>query len=75
MLLEFYNPGVRLPGFWWYHHCGDVLLQMLPVSYAGLALILAGIALMVAEAFSPSFGIFGLVALPHLHWARSCRWT
>lgn len=35
-------------------------LQMLPVSYAGLALILLGIALMVAEAFSPSFGIFGL---------------
>ena len=35
-------------------------LQMLPVNYAGLALILLGIALLVAEAFSPSFGILGL---------------
>ncbi|UPR57034.1 nodulation protein NfeD [Vibrio sp. ED004] len=62
LLLEFYNPGVGLPGV-----LGGICLllamyslQMLPVSYAGLALILLGIALMVAEAFSPSFGIFGL---------------
>ncbi|MEQ9566886.1 MAG: NfeD family protein [Pseudomonadales bacterium] len=34
--------------------------QVLPVSYAGLALILLGIALMTAEAFAPSFGILGL---------------
>lgn len=62
LLLEFYNPGVGLPRV-----LGGICLvlamyslQMLPVSYAGLALILLGIALMVAEAFSPSFGIFGL---------------
>ncbi|MEZ9515886.1 nodulation protein NfeD [Vibrio splendidus] len=62
LLLEFYNPGVGLPGV-----LGGICLllamyslQMLPVSYAGLALILLGIALIVAEAFSPSFGIFGL---------------
>lgn len=62
LLLEFYNPGVGLPGV-----LGGICLllamyslQMLSVSYAGLALILLGIALMVAEAFSPSFGIFGL---------------
>ncbi|MCG9630811.1 nodulation protein NfeD [Vibrio sp. Isolate30] len=62
LLLEFYNPGVGLPGV-----LGGICLllamyslQMLPVSYAGLALILLGIALMIAEAFSPSFGIFGL---------------
>jgi membrane-bound serine protease (ClpP class) len=30
------------------------------VNYAGLALILVGIALMVAEAFAPSFGALGL---------------
>ena len=35
-------------------------LSVLPVSYAGLALLLFGIALMVGEAFSPSFGILGL---------------
>ncbi len=34
--------------------------QVLPVSYAGLALILLGIGLMTAEAFMPSFGIVGL---------------
>jgi membrane-bound serine protease (ClpP class) len=34
--------------------------QVLPISYAGLGLILLGIALMTAEAFAPSFGILGL---------------
>ncbi|WP_064608751.1 NfeD family protein [Photobacterium sp. J15] len=62
LLLEFYNPGVGVPGV-----LGGICLllamyslQMLPVSYAGLGLLLLGIALMIAEAFSPSFGIFGL---------------
>jgi membrane-bound serine protease (ClpP class) len=35
-------------------------LQMLPVNYAGLALILVGIGLMVAEAFTPGFGVLGI---------------
>jgi membrane-bound serine protease (ClpP class) len=35
-------------------------LQVIPVNYAGLALILVGIALMTAEAFAPSFGALGL---------------
>ncbi len=62
LLLEFYNPGVGLPGV-----VGGISLlialyafQLLPISYAGLGLILLGIGLMVAEAMSPSFGIFGL---------------
>ena len=62
LLLEFYNPGVGVPGV-----IGAICLllalyafQALPVSYAGLALILLGIALMTAEAFAPSFGILGL---------------
>jgi membrane-bound serine protease (ClpP class) len=62
LLLEFYNPGVGLPGI-----TGAICLllalyafQTLPVSYAGLGLILLGIALMTAEAFSPSFGVLGL---------------
>ncbi|WP_330959987.1 NfeD family protein [Photobacterium sp. 53610] len=61
LLLEFYNPGVGLPGV-----LGGICLllamyslQLLPVSYAGLGLIILGIVLMVAEAFSPSFGILG----------------
>lgn len=62
LLLEFYNPGIGLPGV-----LGGICLllamyalQMMPVSYAGLALLLLGIALMIAEAFNPSFGILGL---------------
>ena len=35
-------------------------MQVLPVNYAGLALIIVGIALMTAEAFAPSFGALGL---------------
>jgi membrane-bound serine protease (ClpP class) len=38
-------------------------LAVLPVDFAGLALILLGIALMVGEAFAPSFGILGLGGL------------
>jgi membrane-bound serine protease (ClpP class) len=62
LLIEFYNPGIGLPGV-----VGAVSLllamyafQVLPVSYAGLGLILLGIALMTAEAFAPSFGVLGL---------------
>ncbi|KAA1192008.1 nodulation protein NfeD [Pseudohalioglobus sediminis] len=62
LIIEFYNPGIGLPGV-----LGAVCLllalyafQVLPVSYAGLALILLGIGLMTAEAFAPSFGILGL---------------
>ena len=65
LLLEFYNPGGGLPGI-----TGAICLllalyafQTLPVSYAGLGLILLGIALMAAEAFSPSFGVLGLGGL------------
>lgn len=65
LLLEFYNPGGGLPGI-----TGAICLllalyafQALPVSYAGLGLILLGIGLMLAEAFSPSFGILGLGGL------------
>jgi membrane-bound serine protease (ClpP class) len=34
--------------------------QLLPVNYAGVALMLLGLALMVAEAFVPSFGALGI---------------
>lgn len=62
LLLEFMNPGIGLPGV-----IGGICLllalyalQLLPVNYAGLALILLGLAFMVAEAFVPSFGALGL---------------
>lgn len=62
LILEFYNPGAILPGT-----IGAISLllalyafQLLPINYAGMALILLGIALMVAEAFEPSFGMLGI---------------
>ncbi|MBQ0721051.1 MAG: nodulation protein NfeD [Gammaproteobacteria bacterium] len=65
LILEFYNPGGILPGT-----VGAICLllalysfQLLPVNYAGVGLILLGAALMVAEAFQPSFGVLGLGGL------------
>lgn len=62
LILEFYNPGGLVPGV-----VGAICLvlalysfQLLPVNYAGFALILLGVALMVAEAFQPSFGMLGI---------------
>jgi len=62
LLFEFANPGFVLPGV-----VGAICLllalfalQMLPVNYAGLGLILLGLAFLVAEAYLPSFGALGL---------------
>ena len=62
ILFEFWSPGAIAPGV-----IGGISLivaltafSVLPVNYAGLALLLFGIALMVAEAFMPGFGIAGL---------------
>jgi membrane-bound serine protease (ClpP class) len=62
LFFEFYNPGFVLPGV-----VGAIALvtalfalQMLPVSYAGLGLLILGIAFMVAEVFMPSFGALGI---------------
>lgn len=62
LIFEFANPGMALPGVLG-AIClllGLYALQMLPVSYAGAALILLGLAFMVGEAFMPSFGTLGL---------------
>lgn len=62
LIYEFANPGAIVPGT-----AGAIALllalyafHVLPVNYAGVALILLGLALMVAEAFVPSFGALGI---------------
>jgi membrane-bound serine protease (ClpP class) len=62
LLFEFVNPGFLAPGV-----IGGVCLllamwglQMLPINYAGLGLILLGIAFFVAEVFVPSHGALGI---------------
>ncbi|WP_300379148.1 nodulation protein NfeD [Henriciella sp.] len=65
LIFEFANPGALVPGV-----LGGLCLlvglyavNVLPVNYAGLALIGLGLALMVAEAYAPSFGILGFGGL------------
>lgn len=62
LIFEFSNPGTGGGGV-----VGGICLllalyslQLLPVNYAGVALILLGLGFMIAEAFIPSFGVLGL---------------
>ena len=62
LFFELANPGYVLPGV-----IGGIsmllalyALQVLPVNYAGLGLMLLGVALMAGELFVPSFGILGI---------------
>ncbi len=62
LILEFSNPGGLLPGI-----VGAISLllalyafQVLPINYAGLALVVIGLAFMVAEMFVTSGGLLGI---------------
>ena len=62
LLFEFYNPGFVLPGV-----VGGICLlialyalQLLPVNFAGVALLVLGIAFMIAEVFVPAYGSLGI---------------
>jgi membrane-bound serine protease (ClpP class) len=62
LYMEFAHPGVIFPGV-----AGAICLilalislQVLSFSYAGLFLIFLGVALLVGEAFVPSFGVLGI---------------
>jgi membrane-bound serine protease (ClpP class) len=61
LMFEFMSPGSGVGGV-----LGGICLllglyalQLLPVNYAGVGLILLGLAFMIAEAFLPSFGVIG----------------
>jgi membrane-bound serine protease (ClpP class) len=62
LILEFFNPGAVAPGL-----VGTICLllalyalALLPINYAGAALVLFGVALMVAEAHIGAFGALGV---------------
>lgn len=62
LIFEGYSPGAVLPGV-----VGAICLllalyalQVLPVNYAGVALIMLGVALMATEFAVPSFGALGI---------------
>ena len=62
LILEFFNPGAVAPGL-----VGAIsllvalyALAFLPINYAGAALVLFGVALMVAEAHIGAFGALGV---------------
>ncbi len=65
LIFELSNPGAVLPGL-----IGTIsfllalyALNLLPVDYAGVGLLLLGVALMVAEAFIGSFGVIGVAGM------------
>lgn len=62
IFFELLNPGFMLPGV-----IGGIsillalyALQLLPINYAGLGLVLLGMIFIIAEAFAPSFGALGV---------------
>jgi membrane-bound serine protease (ClpP class) len=62
LFFEFMNPGLVLPGV-----AGAIALvlglfalQMLPISYAGLGLLVLGLGFMIAEVFLPTYGSLGV---------------
>lgn len=65
IVFELMNPGAIFPG-----SLGAVALitalfalNMLPINYAGIGLLILGIGMMVAEAFVSSFGLLGIGGL------------
>jgi membrane-bound serine protease (ClpP class) len=65
LIFEFLNPGAVAPGL-----IGGIsllvalyALNLLPINYAGAALVLLGIGLMVAEAHIGSFGVIGVAGI------------
>jgi membrane-bound serine protease (ClpP class) len=65
LVFEFLNPGTVAPGLF-----GGIsllvalyALNLMPINYAGVALVLLGIGLMVAEAHIGAFGVIGVAGI------------
>ncbi len=65
IIFEFWSPGFVAPGVIGAISLllGLAALSVLPVNYAGLALILLGLGLMTAEHFTPGIGVLGIGGL------------
>jgi membrane-bound serine protease (ClpP class) len=68
ILGEFSNPGALFPGIF-----GGICLilafvsfQMIPINFAGIILIVAGLILFILEAYTPTFGILTLGGITSL---------
>ena len=68
ILGEFSNPGALFPGIF-----GGICLilafvafQMIPINFAGIILILAGIILFIFEIYTPTFGFFTIGGIASL---------
>lgn len=88
LMIELFNPGSIVPGV-----IGAVCLiiagyslHILPINYAGLALIALGVTFLITEAIIPSFGIFGFMGIVALgfgsffmfdgiEWAQPSIWV
>lgn len=65
IMIEFYNPGMVVPGV-----VGAILIlcsllavEQMPIDVGAGLLVLAGIGLLVAELYTPTFGALGFVGL------------
>lgn len=62
LVLEAFHPGAMLPGIVGGISLliGAYALQLLPVNYAGLALMVLGIGMIIGEALMSTFGVLGV---------------
>jgi len=62
LILEFFSPGIGISGVTGAIalFLGLYALQMLPLNFTGLSLVILGILLFSIETLRPSFGVFGL---------------
>ena len=65
ILIEIYNPGLIIPGVIGVLAilCSLIAVEQLPIDVGGALLILGGIALLLAELYTPTFGALGVLGV------------